>query len=123
MAKKLSKIFGVVFVIVAALGFAMKGNIFGIFQTGPVHDVVHLVSGIALFALAGVAALRVFGVVYLAVAALGFAMGPGLLLGVLHVNAADNWLHLVLGVVILAASMLGSSSSAPAAPASPAPMA
>lgn len=119
MAKKLSRIFGVVFLVVAVLGYVQSGNVLGIFATNGAHDLVHLAAGVFLIVFAGAAALRVFGVVYLVVAALGFAFGPGDLFALIHVNAADNWLHLVLGIVLLVASRKG--TAAPSQPMS-APM-
>ncbi len=110
MAKTISLVFGIVFVLVAVLG--MIGTpIIGagegaLFHTNTAHDVVHLVIGLVLLAVAWFAvdkaalALKVIGVVYLLVAVLGFAV-TGPLLGLIEVNMADNWLHVVLGVVIL----------------------
>ena len=48
-------------------------------------------------------ALKIIGIVYAAVAVLGLIVGPGILLGLVHINSADNWLHVALAVVILAA--------------------
>jgi hypothetical protein len=43
--------------------------------------------------------------------------GSGMLLGLVAVNSADNWLHLVLGVVLLLLSMGGKKAMAmPSAP-------
>lgn len=114
MARTLSKVLGVVFILVGILGF-FQDPILGLFEVDLVHNLVHLVSGVALVALAGATALRVVGVVYLLVTVLGFAMGEGDLLGLMHVNAADNWLHLVLAVALIGASFAKGSSSAPAA--------
>jgi len=44
---------------------------------------------------------QVFGIVYAAVAALGFFYGDALLLGVVSNNVADTWLHVVIAVIAL----------------------
>jgi len=72
------------------------------------HNIVHILSGVVLLAgvysaLGASLALKIVGIVYGAVAVLGLYVGPGMLLGLVHVNAADNYLHVVLAVVILAA--------------------
>ena len=110
MAKTLATVFGVVFVIVGLLGFV--GNpLVGegvLFHTNLTHDIVHLIIGIILLAVAFMAAeqsaltLKIFGAIYLIVALLGFFMTSPIL-GLIEVNAADQWLHLVLGIVLIAA--------------------
>ncbi len=116
MGKTLLWIFGVVFVVVGLLGWVdnplVGAN--GLFQTNTMHDLVHLVIGVifilvALFAAdSGPMAFKVIGVVYLLVAVLGFVMTPngGALLGLVQTNMADHWLHVVLGVVLLAIGFL-----------------
>jgi len=110
MAKTLALVFGIVFVVVGLLGFVGGLGIvgpLGIFQTNTLHDLVHLVSGLVFLAVAFWApaksstTLVIFGIVYLLVTVLGFA-GT---LGFLSVNTADNYLHLLLGVVILIAGL------------------
>jgi hypothetical protein len=75
------------------------------------HNIVHILSGVVLLAgvysaLGASLALKIVGLVYGAVAVLGLYVGPGMLLGLVHVNAADNYLHVVLAAVILAAGFL-----------------
>ena len=116
MQKKVSIVLGVVFVLVGVLGM-ISTPIVGheatsYFMTNIIHDVVHLVIGLVLLYVAlkkdSVLAvtLKTVGVVYLLVAALGFVAvetvsNTGSILGLVAVNTADNWLHVVLGVVIL----------------------
>jgi hypothetical protein len=47
--------------------------------------------------------LKIIGVVYAIVAVLGLLMGGDMLLGMIAMNTADHWLHVVLAVVILLA--------------------
>ena len=121
MAKKLAIIFGVVFVVVGLLGF-ISNPIVGyssgaIFQTNALHNIVHLLIGVVMIAMAGTAGamvLTVFGVVYALLAVVGFIVGPGNLLGLVTLNHADNYLHLVLAIVLLAASMYVKKDTSPA---------
>ncbi len=98
---------GVVFVLVGLLGFVKNPIVgsSGIFMTNTVHNIAHIVIGVIVLAMAGSkpnAALTIFGVVYLLLAVLGFVMKSPLL-GLVAVNMADNWLHVVLGVVMIIA--------------------
>lgn len=124
MAKKLALVFGVIFVIVGILGFVPNPIVgaAGLFQTNMLHDLVHLLIGVVLVIVALSAPeksglwLKVFGVVYLLLVVLGFILIPsgGMLLGLVTMNTADHWLHLVLGVVLIVAGMM--KSSAPVMP-------
>ena len=102
---------GIVFVLVGILGFIPSlvsgGDLLGIFAVNTLHSIVHL-----LFGILGIAAAytgwprtynRVFGVIYLLLAVLGFIPGlssNGSLLGIVAINTADNFLHLVIGLVL-----------------------
>lgn len=111
MGKTLALVFGWVFLLVGILGF-FPNPIVGpdaLFQTDLNHNLVHLISGLVFLGVAYLAplksalTLKVFGVVYLLVAVLGLvlAMDGGTLLGLIEINSADNWLHVVLGLVAL----------------------
>ena len=101
-------IIGIVFLIIGILGLILhttSGSIFG-FQVDLVHNLVHLVTGILGIAAAytGYSRLfnQVFGIIYLALGILGLFPGVyfgGRLLGIMHVNGADNLLHLIVGIV------------------------
>jgi len=117
MTKQLSIVFGAVFVLVGMLGFVDNPVIgpAGIFETNQAHNMAHLLIG-AVMLIAGFASeraaflsLTIFGAVYLLLAIMGFAAigteGSTMLLGMVHVNGADNWLHVVLAVVLLAAGL------------------
>ncbi|HEY2931502.1 MAG TPA: DUF4383 domain-containing protein [Acidobacteriota bacterium] len=118
MAKTLAWIFGVVFLLVAILGFRMgEGMLLGYFAVNQMHNLVHLLSGIAAIgaALAGERYARmyfqIFGVVYLLVTIIGFATGN--LLG-MTLNMADNILHLAIAAVALIVGFVGHRAPAAA---------
>lgn len=118
--KTAALIIGIIFIAVGLLGF-IPNPIVGdperaIFHTDTVHNLVHIISGV-LFVLVALAApataagvLKVFGLVYLLLGVLGLVTigseGEGMLLGFLHVNGADNFLHIGLGLLIFLAGML-----------------
>jgi hypothetical protein len=109
MVQTLAWVFGAVFVLVGVLGFVpgitSDGHLLGIFEVDTLHNVIHLLSGVAALAAAwGMYSARVyfkvFGVVYALVTVLGFIMG-GSILGLIMVNMADNILHLAIAIVAL----------------------
>jgi hypothetical protein len=124
MATKLAKVFGVIFVIVGLLGLVPGGlgivGEEGFFMTNLPHDLVHLVIGVILLWVAAkspakaATALVVFGVVYLLVAVLGFAI-EGDVLGI-TLSDSDDWLHLVLGIVLLAVGLKGKNNATAPSP-------
>lgn len=112
LAVQFSWVLAVVFILVGILGF-FPNPLVGegaIFHTDMMHNIVHLASGVVALIVAmtsekaSIMYLYIFGAVYLLVTILGFMMLKGAesvsLLGLLEINAYDNWLHLVLGVVI-----------------------
>jgi len=104
-------VIGVVFFVVGILGLLLdttSGSLLG-FDVDLVHNFVHLLTGILGLAAAFTGWSRrfnqVFGIIYLLVGLAGLI--PALyfdqrLLGLMHVNAADNVLHLVVGGVAAA---------------------
>ena len=111
MLKPAAIIFGLFFIVAGIGGFvsslAPDGMLFGIFMVGPVHNTIHLASGVValLCGFAGAGAARkyfqIFGVVYLLVALLGFYYGNQPLIGMVEHNQADIWLHIAIAVVSL----------------------
>lgn len=114
-AKNLAIFFGLAFTAVGLLGF-IDNPIIGeaegaIFHADRIHNIVHIVSGVLFlfFGLAMPASARgfmiLFGIVYLALGIMGIVQfgttGMGELLGFLHVNGPDNYLHIGLGAAIL----------------------
>ena len=93
-----------------SLGFAGHGSealLLGIFQVSILHNIVHI-----LFGIAGVAAARtasaskgylvVGGVIYLVLWIYGLVIDPMSNANFVPVNNPDNWLHLVLGLGMIA---------------------
>lgn len=104
-------IFGAVFTVIGILGFVPgavtpDGLLLGIFSVDPMHNIVHLLTGIiAIVAVWGAGSyarmyFKVFGVIYTLVTIVGFVQGDSVL-GLMTVNMADNALHLVVALVAL----------------------
>ncbi len=117
-AKTAALIIGFTFIAVGVLGFFANPIVgaHALFHTDAIHNGVHLISGV-LFVLVALAApgsakgfMKLFGVVYFGLGVLGFIMygstGMGRLLGFLHVNGPDNYLHVGLGIGIFLAGVL-----------------
>ncbi|MDX1642735.1 MAG: DUF4383 domain-containing protein [Thermoanaerobaculia bacterium] len=113
-----ARLFGAAFAAAGVAGFVPNPVLGpeGLFVANTAHNLVHLATAGLFFwtaALGERAALlftQSFGVVYLLVGALGFAFlggaSEGHLLGVVHINQADNLLHLGLGALLAAAGFL-----------------
>jgi hypothetical protein len=109
---------GIVFILIGILGFFSvftPGNaLLGLFAVNVVHNIVHLLLGIiALIAVyLGMSQLynRVIGIVYLLLAVLGFILIPATPVGgtllFVSLNLADNFLHLVLGIILAGVGFL-----------------
>lgn len=115
-ATTLARIFGVVFVAIGVLGFVpgitTDGSLLGIFEVNALHNLIHIITGVAALAMAGSSAkmfFKVFGVVYLLVTIIGFLQGDTVL-GLIGVNMADNLLHLVIAGAALYFGFKGEST-------------
>lgn len=113
-------IFGVVYLLVGLLGFAVTGfdNFAGTdtneallgFEVNPLHNIAHLAIGALLLAAAlkGVSAAKgtntLVGAVYLLLGILGlFIIGSDL--NILSLNQADNVLHLASAALLLGVAL------------------
>lgn len=122
MVKTMAVLFGVVFLVVGILGFVPAVTkdqmLLGIFHVNAAHNAVHLLSGVValICGMAGIGASRlyfkIFGLVYAAVAVLGF-LNPGdtMLLGLISNNTADTWLHVAIAAVSLIIGFMPVSST------------
>lgn len=125
--QKAALIVGVVFLLFGILGFIpgittnldqiefashhSQAMLMGIFQVSILHNIVHL-----LFGVGGIALARSFGgarnyliwggVVYLALWLYGLIVPHDSAANIVPLNNADNWLHLVLGVGMIALGIL-----------------
>jgi hypothetical protein len=125
LAQTLTLVFGVAFLGVGIIGFIpglttelyggldfagkdSEAEIFGIFQTSWLHNIVHL-----LFGVAGVALARTWesarsyllgaGVLYVVLFVYGILVGNEDDANFVPINNADDWLHLILAAALLAA--------------------
>jgi hypothetical protein len=101
-------VLGIILVLAGLLGF-FTDPLLGLFDVNPLHAFLVIVTGIVLLVgaytpLGSGLALKIVGVVYALWTVLGFlTTADGMILGSIANNAADNWLHLILTVVTLAA--------------------
>jgi hypothetical protein len=118
---------GAVFLLVGVLGFVpgvttnysdlmgaghhSEAELLGIFQVSILHNVVHLLFGVAGLALARTASnAKAFlvggGAVYLVLWLYGLVIDKDSAANFVPVNTADDWLHFVLGVGMIALGLL-----------------
>jgi hypothetical protein len=123
IAKPYAQILGIVLLLTGILGFvpglSHGGDLLGIFAIDPLHNVVHLLSGIVGVVIGTVAGGRYarwfaggFGVVYGLVTVIGFIQGVTVL-GLIAVNVADNLLHAVIALASLAVFVVTSTARKP----------
>ena len=98
-------------------GGGFQGDGFLGFEVNGTHNVVHLVTGLVLLALASKrgsarAGAIGFGLLYAVVTLVGVLDGDNVL-GLIPVNAADNVLHAALTVLGLGAGLLAPRSGTP----------
>lgn len=109
-------IFGAVYLVVGALGFAVTGGVgfiateggllLGIFEVNPLHNIAHLLIGAALLigGLSSVVAAKavniIVGAAYLLLGVVGFFL-VGTTLNILALNTFDHFLHLASAIVLL----------------------
>ena len=121
--QKAALVVGAVFALVGILGFipgitsnygslGMAGHdseamLLGVFQVSILHNIVHLLFGAAGIAMARSAAqsrnfLLVGGAIYLVLWLYGLLVGQESPANFVPLNTADNWLHLILGLGMIA---------------------
>ena len=129
LVQKVARLVGIVFLLVGIAGFIpgvttnlydgleFAGNdgtaeLLGIFQVSVLHNIVHLLFGLAGLALAATASgARTYligaGAIYLALFVLGIIGGGDWI----PANDADNWLHLLLGAGMIGLGVLTTRES------------
>jgi purine-cytosine permease-like protein len=117
----LGLVLGVVYLLIGILGFFLTSDtgfsattgpkFIDLFEVNPLHNLVHLIVGIALFvtALVGVRAARTtnmtLGAIFLLVGVVGLLLAsPDNALNILAINGADNVLNFATAVVLLCVS-------------------
>jgi hypothetical protein len=122
-ARTLAMVVGAVFLLVGILGFVpgittnydslefaghqSDAKLIGIFEVSVLHNIVHLLFGVAGLALArrGITAAYYLiggGIVYFVVWIYGLVVGEESKANFVPLNTADNWLHFLLAVGMVA---------------------
>ncbi len=117
LAQTFCLVVGIVLIAVGVLGFffggtsfavgeAISGQNFIVFEVNGWHNVVHIATGVFLVAMAAAPATAitgsiVFGVVYIVITIWGFVAVDNVI-WLASINLADNLLHLALGILGLA---------------------
>ncbi len=111
-SRNISLAFGLSFVAAGLVGFipnpVLSTN--GVFEVNVMHNLLHVLVG-AVFIIGAILSekaarrtLQSLSIAGVALAILGFVAKSDLLLGLVHVNEADKWLHAGLAIVIVAAA-------------------
>ena len=122
LAQTLALVFGIAFLGAGVLGFIpgittnlgdikfagddSPSELLGLFQVSILHNIVHLLLGIAGIALSRASdTARTYllgaGVIYLVLVVYGLFVGSGDDANFVPMNTADDWLHVVLSVGLL----------------------
>jgi hypothetical protein len=126
LARTLAAAVGAVFLLVGVLGFIpgitsnydelnfaghhSEAELLGVFQVSALHNIVHLVFGVvglvaARRATSSIAYLIGGGIVYAALWVYGLVIDHESEANFVPLNTADNWLHLVLAIAMVAAGV------------------
>jgi Domain of unknown function (DUF4383) len=122
LAQTLTLLFGIVFLATGVLGFIpgittnvgdmnfagkdSPSELLGIFQVSILHNIVHLLFGVAAILLSRTwEGARTYllgaGLIYIVLFVYGLFVGAGDDVNFVPINMADDWLHLGLGIVLL----------------------
>ncbi|MFU8946582.1 DUF4383 domain-containing protein [Mycetocola zhadangensis] len=128
----LATVFGAVYLLVGALGFAVTGGLsiiategnllLGLFAVNPLHNIAHLLIGLALL-IAGLSTVSasktvntVVGAAYLLLGIVGFFL-VNTAANILALNTADHFLHLGSAIVLLGVGLAADKVTRTAQPA------
>jgi hypothetical protein len=125
----LATIFGAVYILVGLLGFTVTGGVgflatkggllLGLFMVNPLHNIAHIIIGAALL-IAGLSSVRAAKSTNTTIGALYLLLGIiGLFLvnssaNILAINGADNGLHFVSAILLLAVGIGAERATRPA---------
>lgn len=105
-------VFGGTLALVALAGFAMATPLFGVFETTPLLNTVHLVAAVGTMVSAsrGIGTMRrwgqLAGYVFAALAVAGFATDGSSVANLLPLSNTNAWFHLVTALVFLYHALL-----------------
>jgi hypothetical protein len=126
--RSMAGLVGAVFLLVGILGFipgitqnydtlqfagdGSDAKLLGLFEVSILHNIVHLLFGVAGLAMAkatksATTYLIGGGIIYLVLTVYGFLIPQDGAANFIPVNDADNWLHLLLGVGMIALGLPG----------------
>ena len=124
--QKLAGVFGVIFIIVAVLGFIAPGGlvmamdpttgmVLGVFPVNLLHNIVHLLFGVwGLVASRSWSGSKTFftvgGIIYVVLTCVGFLSPMGF--GLVPLGGADIWLHAVLAIAMLGIGLTAKPAAA-----------
>ena len=102
----------------AFAGHESEAHLLGLFQVSILHNIVHLLFGVAGLAMAKNAKSATTyliggGVIYLVLTVYGVLVGSNSPANFVPVNGADDLLHLVLGIAMIGLGMIGRKALAP----------
>jgi hypothetical protein len=111
MLKTFAIVFGIIMLVIGALGFVPEANpnglLLGLFHVNFAHNLIHLATGL-ISLICGFASeyasrqfFKIFGVIYGLVAILGFYYGDRPIFGIIANNIPDAFLHVVIAVIAL----------------------
>jgi hypothetical protein len=127
LVQRAAAVVGVLFLVIGVLGFipgittryddlyfaghTSEAKLFGAFQVSILHNLVHLAFGVAGLALSRtVSSAQTYlvggGAIYLLLWLYGLVVNHRSTANFIPVNNADNWLHLGLGLGMIALAML-----------------
>jgi hypothetical protein len=125
--QRAAQVVGAVFLLVGILGFipgittnyaslgmagpASDALLLGVFQVSILHNIVHMLFGVAGLLMGRTprqakSYLLYGGVIYLVLWLYGLLIGHDTAANFVPVNTADNWLHFLLGVGMIAVALL-----------------
>ena len=133
-AQRASWYFGFIFIVIGVLGFVpgitsnyetlyfaghtSEAVLLGVFQVSVLHNIVHLLFGfLGLIMARTPGAARIYliggGIVYLLLFLYGLIVPHDSAGNFVPINTADNWLHLILGVLMVALGLIFGTRTAP----------
>jgi hypothetical protein len=112
MVKTIAMVFGIIYLLVGIAGLISPlggtlgmapTTLLGIAQTNIIHNIVHLIIGVAGLSMAGSVEsagtfCKTFGIILLLIGVIGFFTQN--LFGILPIGGNDIWIHLVSGLVL-----------------------